>query len=303
MKTITSVLLASIFITGCNNSVEDNCKNGDVQACLSFGKEQLNKNPLVSIGALKKACDGKIIESCLILSDIYFKGEKVTEDKMASFSYKNKIKTLLRNTSLSDLKNLIEKNYMVDVFLSKAFIHAGMKKHEEALQNANNSFKKDEEIVLAASLALMNADDSLKKDKEIVLAAVKQNGSTLEYADDSLKKDKEIVLAAVKQDGSALDYADDSLKKDKEIVLAAVKQTGWVLMNADDSLKKDKEIVLAAVKQNGLALEYADDSLKKDKEIVLTAMKQNGSALDYADDSFKKDKEIVLTAVKHLLSN
>ena len=36
-------------------------------------------------------------------------------------------------------------------------------------------------------IALKYADDSLKKDKEIVLEAVKQDGRALQYADDSLK--------------------------------------------------------------------------------------------------------------------
>lgn len=43
-------------------------------------------------------------------------------------------------------------------------------------------------------MALKLADETLKKDKEIVLAAVKQNGMALMYADKTLKKDKEIVL-------------------------------------------------------------------------------------------------------------
>ena len=64
--------------------------------------------------------------------------------------------------------------------------------------------------------ALEYADESLKKDKEIVMAAVKQGGHALEYADESLKKNKEIVMAAVKQDSLALDFADESLQKDKE---------------------------------------------------------------------------------------
>ncbi len=43
--------------------------------------------------------------------------------------------------------------------------------------------------------ALYYADESLKKDQEMVLAAVQQNVLALKYAHRSLKKDQEIVLA------------------------------------------------------------------------------------------------------------
>ena len=56
-------------------------------------------------------------------------------------------------------------------------------------------------MVLAAvtqhGSALEYADESLKKDKEVVIAAVTQSGIlALKYADESLKKDKEVVLAS-----------------------------------------------------------------------------------------------------------
>jgi len=60
--------------------------------------------------------------------------------------------------------------------------------------NLSKKDSKDKKAILLAaikegdSLAFRHADDSLKKDKEVVLAAVKQNGRALKYADDSLKK-------------------------------------------------------------------------------------------------------------------
>ena len=45
-----------------------------------------------------------------------------------------------------------------------------------------------------------NADEAFKKDKEIVLAAVNQaGGDAIEFADKSLKKDKDIVKASKKK--------------------------------------------------------------------------------------------------------
>ena len=46
--------------------------------------------------------------------------------------------------------------------------------------------------------AIQFADDSFKKDQEIVFEAIKQYGSALEYVDDKFKN-KEIVLEAVKK--------------------------------------------------------------------------------------------------------
>ncbi len=42
--------------------------------------------------------------------------------------------------------------------------------------------------VIEDPYAIENADEKFKKDKEIVLAAVKGNGSVLEYVHSSLKK-------------------------------------------------------------------------------------------------------------------
>ena len=53
-------------------------------------------------------------------------------------------------------------------------------------------------IVKEDGWALDDAENKFKKDKDIVLAAVTQNGTALEYADKLLKKDKKIVIAAVK---------------------------------------------------------------------------------------------------------
>ena len=57
----------------------------------------------------------------------------------------------------------------------------------------------DKFMIGTAYDALDDADDSLKKDKEIVLEAVKQWGFVLEYADDSLKNDPDILAAVNKK--------------------------------------------------------------------------------------------------------
>jgi len=76
-------------------------------------------------------------------------------------------------------------------------------------------------------MALQYADESLKRDRDIVLAAVKQNGFVCRYADKSLRRDSEFVLSAVKRNGSALRLADESLKRDRGVVFTAV-------MNSND---------------------------------------------------------------------
>ena len=75
-----------------------------------------------------------------------------------------------------------------------------IKANGSELANLPEEFKKDKEIVQVALLQqgggiggnLEYADDSLKKDKEIVLAAVQGWEDALDYADASLKKDPDI---------------------------------------------------------------------------------------------------------------
>ena len=47
--------------------------------------------------------------------------------------------------------------------------------------------------------ALKYADESFKKDKSIVLAAVKENGLVFEDVDESLQKDPDVIKAANKK--------------------------------------------------------------------------------------------------------
>ena len=64
------------------------------------------------------------------------------------------------------------------------------------------------EAIKTSSMALEYADNSLKKDNEVVMASVSQNGYALTFADDSLKKDREVVMASVKTNGNALKEVD-----------------------------------------------------------------------------------------------
>ena len=91
--------------------------------------------------------------------------------------------------------------------------------------------------------ALENVNESFKKDKEIVLAAVKNIGLALKYADKSLQNDKEIVLAAVRDFGSALKFADKSLQKDKKFVLTAVQKNPSIFTYINKSFQKNPDFL------------------------------------------------------------
>jgi len=58
-------------------------------------------------------------------------------------------------------------------------------------------------------LALREADESLKKDKEIVMAAVKKHGWAIEHSDESLHKDNDIIMAALKQNPTVESFLID----------------------------------------------------------------------------------------------
>jgi hypothetical protein len=110
-----------------------------------------------------------------------------------------------------------------------------------------NSFDSVLAAVQENGWALQSADDSLKRNKQIVLAAVQQDGGALECADDSLKRNEQIVLAAVQQNGYALDYAHETLKDD-ELFLSIVDSTGMLRIECvskriREEIRKDLRIV------------------------------------------------------------
>ena len=105
--------------------------------------------------------------------------------------------------------------------------------------------------------ALHDANDEFKADKEIVLAAVQNNGQSLKFASDEFKADKEIVMLAVKCDQvaseensfhyhPALRYADHKLRNDKEIVLAALKTNKEAIWYTGYDLQIDSDVMHVA---------------------------------------------------------
>ena len=155
------------------------------------------------------------------------------------------------------------------------------------------------ESVSSDGFALEDIDDIFKKDKEIVLAAINEYGGAFEYAHETLKNDREILLASLAEHVFAMEDTDDSFKKDREFVMEALNINGSALEFIDESFKKDKEIVMQALRQNGEAFEYADASLKNDKEFVLKAVCIDGNAVLFCASEFlQDDKEVVLAAIK-----
>ena len=76
--------------------------------------------------------------------------------------------------------------------------------------------------------ALEHADDSLKKDKDIVLAAVKQDGRALDYADDEFKKDvpsivsktdKTIITGYTQSENLSISFKNYTIKALEEVAV------------------------------------------------------------------------------------
>ena len=142
--------------------------------------------------------------------------------------------------------------------------------------------------------ALRNADESIKKDREIVLAAVTNNGSALYSADESLKKDKEIVLAAV-QNGGALRYADESLQKDKEIISSAEMDQDKKIefKKREIDLKNSEDIKTLFLRYNLLAEEVEEENdLDWAKNLYLEGIKYIEYAEEWWDDFYNIFDEI-----------
>jgi hypothetical protein len=174
---------------------------------------------------------------------------------------------------------------------------------------------KDKDVVVALAkcdgyLALKYAHPSFRKNEEIVLAAVNSDGYALRFAHPSLRKNRTIVLKAaanIEDDYWDYDnmkpliyYIDVSFRKEKEVVWNFLDRFMSGFNYVDAILRKDREFVLKCVEIHGMALEYAHISLKKDKEIVLNAISNAPLALQFAHKSLRKDKEICLAAIKEI---
>lgn len=182
--------------------------------------------------------------------------------------------------------------------------------HPNAFHFIAKELKLERDLVLKAvnskrgTFTLNNLDESFVKDREIVLAAVQKKGSNLGYAP-AFKKDKEIVRAAVKNEPSAIRFSD--LKDDRDIVLAAVERRGD-LLRLTPKFQNDREVVLAAIRNNGVALQFS--SFMDDKQMVLIALQTIENALEepmgvkmfvkFLSESIKNNKDVA-DAIKRLL--
>ena len=152
--------------------------------------------------------------------------------------------------------------------------------------------------------ALEYADESLKKDREVVMAAVKQSGYALGYADKSLRKDREFVMAAVKQNGYALRFLDKSLQKDREVVIAAVKVVQGAIEYADKEIRSDKVFMMKNITDKSLLERYIIDNKNPIYHYEI-AISGNGGFQIFFDISkaayeyFCDDNELLINHIFH----
>ena len=98
------------------------------------------------------------------------------------------------------------------------------------------------QLVKQDAFALENLDDIFKNDREIVMAAVSINGNTLKYASEALKNDRELVLEAVKKDASALEHASYELKTDKDFIISIMAFNNDALKYVPSQLREELQI-------------------------------------------------------------
>lgn len=183
-------------------------------------------------------------------------------------------------------------------------------KNYRMLAYANDAWKADEDVVLAAvrgcGWALEYVDKKLRNNRDFIIKAVQLRGEALRYAN-LFHGDKDVVLKAVQQDGHSIAYATDLLKADRDVVLAAVRQNSYVLERVNARFRVDRDFMLAAVERNretpysntSVVLKFADEALKSDKDFMLAAVQKHGNALKYAHSVLKANKEVVLAAVRN----
>lgn len=165
-------------------------------------------------------------------------------------------------------------------------------------------------VVLAAvehhGEALADASERLRDNEEIVFAAVKSRPSAISNASERLKDNKDIALVAVSAErkihsADAFYVISERLQHDRDILIASA-QAGHphVLVPMPEALKDDREVVLEIVKGGYSAyhMNFMSERLKGDKEIVLAMLANNPFALADASPELKDDPEVVAAATQ-----
>ena len=226
---------------------------------------------------------------------------------------------------------------MIDDASTKAVVREALRTDFEALDQANDAWKRDRDTLLQAvaddyrTLTLVPDDlpgelmDALvDAARPTAVAAVAARWTALGDSDmpEVFRGDREVMLAAITAEApagrnwahhthaafNALKYATAAdLLEDREIMTAAVERDFHALQFAADDLKRDRDLLKCAVQQDWEALHspLVPDDLKDDPEILgaarpsaLAAVRASWSSLKTMPDEFKSDQEIVLAAVQ-----
>jgi hypothetical protein len=160
---------------------------------------------------------------------------------------------------------------------SKSFMLKLVAIDPKSINNASNSLKYDEDIILTVAkqdikvLHLHKLDDP-----RLISKLLDINPLALQYVPVTYHS-KDIIFKAIKKNPFALEHVYLKWSGNKALALEAVKQDGYLLKHVKS---QTLEICMAAVQKNGNALKYVKH-IYRTPEICNEAVKQNPKAIKY----------------------
>lgn len=152
---------------------------------------------------------------------------------------------------------------------------------------------------------LENCNEEFRSDQEIVLAAVKYNGSCIKYALGGLQDDRDFIQKCVEAHGYTLEHINNQdFLNDKALAMLAIDNYDsafGIISKLSDVLKNDPEVILAGLKKDRSSLAAASEALHNDRNFILDCIKTNGDCFGViTNNEFKNDREIVEQALDNL---
>lgn len=206
-----------------------------------------------------------------------------------------------------------------------------VKHNANALQDANDKFKKNKDIVIAACKPspIYNLGDihhgqyiniwhrnynnnknahkvettlnichkSMLTDDNVLECAIKYNASiVMQLAPFQIQK--KYATEILYSDCRSYKFFPPELKNNKEITYYALSLWGYNLKYVPNDLRKDVDLVRTAVVNTGYALQYAG-KFRSDRDIVILAISSFGEALEFASPELRGDINVVNIALRN----
>lgn len=185
---------------------------------------------------------------------------------------------------------------------------------QKLLTELTYNWRNDRELILAlcenrlAPQALSNASDSLKEDEQVVRAVCMHDPNNLEHCGPNIRQkliaDRDFMLSIISEEtnGKMLAYASKALRSDRDLVAEALRH-GFPYDDIALELKEDRALLREAITKDCTVYMKLPDALKSDSVLAAAAVMCGSSTrTEYEDDELAFDNEykvVVEDAFKH----